>query len=348
MMAAMTKSGEDFYRFTMLYLDETGRFIDPAGEEGDEPRQVSEEELPRFLKRNIELPKGVTDVFIWVHGWQNDELRANTTARRLFANLDDWFHREGSRYPNMGKVVPAFIAVHWPSSSTPGLLGYKKIRNRAKLMTTEGEAEFCLASLLGYLDADNKRDFNDTRPANRKVLVAKDGFFVHCLGHSFGGRFLTAAIKAAAEPLAAHRKILAAHRDTGYAFNVDSLCVLQMAAGCNTFGAEFSSLLRGPICGPIILTHSTSDRANCIWHKVSESESGVGCEGAAAPGDRIGKTTLHPVDSPYANTDFSKDITNIDASHFFKKGGWAEGGHSDFWHEETLHLITSVVEQTRR
>jgi hypothetical protein len=25
----------------------------------------------------------------------------------------------------------------------------------------------------------------------------RDGFYVHCLGHSFGGRFLTATIKAA-------------------------------------------------------------------------------------------------------------------------------------------------------
>lgn len=347
-MTAMKKTGEDFYRFTMLYLDETGRFVDPAGEEGDEPRQISEEELPRFLKRNIELPKGVTDVFVWVHGWQNDELRANMTAKRLFANLDEWFHREGCRYPNLGQVVPAFIAVHWPSSSTPGLLGYKKIRARAKQMTTEGEAEFFLASLLGYLDTENKRDFDSKRPANRKVLVARDGYYVHCVGHSFGGRFLTAAIKAAAEPIPSRRKVLAAHRETKYAFNVDSLCVLQMAAGRDSFGAEFSSLLAGPICGPIILTHSTSDRANCLWHKVSETESGIGCEGAAAPADRIGKITLHPVSSAYPNTAFAMDITNVDSSHLFKDGGWAEGGHSDFWYEETLHLITSIVEQTRR
>ena len=65
------------------------------------------------------------------------------------------------------------------------------IRNRAKQMTTRGHAASFLASLLGYLDADNKREFD----ANRKVLVAKDGFYLHCLGHSFGGRFLTAAIK---------------------------------------------------------------------------------------------------------------------------------------------------------
>jgi hypothetical protein len=341
-VTALTQLGADFKQFTMLYLDATGHFLDPVGTEGDGPRPVLEEELRRFLKRNIVLPDRVTDVFIWVHGWQNDELRANETARRLFANLDEWFHREYHHYPRLGVVVPAFVAVHWPSSSTPGLLGYKMIRNRAKQMTTHGNAAFFLASLLGYLDADNKREFN----ANRKVLVAKDGFYVHCLGHSFGGRFLTAAIKAASE--APVGKVLAAHRDTGYPFNVDSLCVLQMAAGKSTFGSEFSSLLTSPICGPIILTHSNSDSALCNWHFVSEGETSIGCGGATAPADRIGSTSLRSVDSPYSNADFAKDITNVDSSAYFRTGGWLEGAHSDFWHKETLHLITSVVEQVRR
>jgi hypothetical protein len=80
-----------------------------------------------------------------------------------------------------------------------------------------------LASLLGYLDQGN------VRGSDRKVLRAKAGFYVHCLGHSFGGRFLAAAIKAAAAPTARTRKILAARRETGFDFNVDTLCVLQMA-----------------------------------------------------------------------------------------------------------------------
>ena len=342
-MTALIRLGEDFKQFTMLYLDAKGHFLDPVGTEGEGPRPVSEEELPRFLNRNIILPDHVTDVFVWVHGWQNDELRANETACRLFANLDEWFRREHQRYPRLGVIVPAFVAVHWPSSSTPGLLGYKMIRNRAKQMTTQGDAAFFLASLLGYLDTDNKREFD----TNRKVLVARDGFYIHCLAHSFGGRFLTAAIKAASSA-PGMRRVLAAHRDTGYPFNVDSLCVLQMAAGNSAFGTEFSSLLAGPICGPIILTHSRWDSALCNWHSVSEGESGIGCGGATAPADRIGSTILHTVDSPYSNADFANDITNVDASAYFKTGGWLEGAHSDFWHSETLHLITSVVEQVRR
>jgi hypothetical protein len=326
----------------MLYLDRGGCFLDPASGDEEGPRQVQSDDLPSFLRRTINSPEGVTDFFIWVHGWQNDELRAVSTAKRLFANLDDWFKRERARYPKLDLVVPGYVAVHWPSTSTPGVFGYQKIRNRAKKMTAEGEAEFFLASLLGYLDEGNVRE------PGRKVLLAKNGFYVHCLGHSFGGRFLTAAIKAAATPTERTRKMLAAHRETSFKFNVDSLCVLQMAAGAEAFASEFSSLLgTGPLAGPIVLTHSTSDTALCKWHKVSEREVGIGCKGATAPAERIGSITLCPIDTPYSEADFSHDITNVDASQVFTEGGWVEGAHSDFWHTETLHLITSVVEQVR-
>jgi hypothetical protein len=175
-MTELTVDGAGFSNFAMLYLDETGRFIDIGDPDRDEARLVEADELERFLKREIALPKAVTDVFVWVHGWQNDELRAVSTAKRMFANLADWFARESARYPRLGTVVPGFVAVHWPSSSLPTLSGYKKIRDRARRMTTQGEAEFFLASLLGYLDMSNQRS------PRRKVLRAKDGFYVHCLG----------------------------------------------------------------------------------------------------------------------------------------------------------------------
>ncbi len=79
----------------------------------------------------------------------------------------------------------------------------------------------------------------------------------------------------------------------------------------------------------------------------SEWESGIGCKGATAPADRLGWITLRSVDSAYAGSDFSKDITNVDASHLFTQGAWTEGAHSDFWYSETLHLIASIADQSR-
>lgn len=227
------------------------------------------------------------------------------------------------------------------SGATPR--GYKRIRDRAVKMTTEGEAEFFLASVLGYLHAKNER-----RP-RKGVLRGRQGFCIHCLGHSFGGRFLTAAVKASATPTERTRKLLAsARRNTGFDFTVDSLCVLQMAAGATAFKSEFEELLgAAPLSGPIVLTHSNADRALCWWHCMTEMEVGIGCNGAREPSDRIGRLYLRPCTEPYSDTDFESDITNVDASRLFKKGDWIVGAHSDFFHDETFHLIASVVEQTR-
>ena len=339
-MTVLSSDGAGFSRFSMLYLDKYGRFFEPITG-GNKSRLISPDELPTFLKRKIVLPKAVTDVFVWVHGWQTSEAHAVANAKRVFANLESWLVEQSRRYPKLGVVVPAFVAVHWPSTSTHGAIGYRRIRDRAKKMTTSGTAAFFLASLLGYLDANNERT------KGHKVLLARGGFYLHCIGHSFGGRFLAAAIQAAAKPAVSARKLLApALRDTGLPFNVDSLSVLQMAAGAKSFGGEFSYLLgTGPLCGPVVLTHSAGDRALCQWHRLIEGETGIGCEGAVEPKKRIGSIVLKPVDTPYLISDFSKDITNVDASQVFAKGPWIEGAHSDFWHAETFHLLASVVEQ---
>jgi hypothetical protein len=228
--------------------------------------------------------------------------------------------------------------------SAPGSFGYRHIRNRAKAMTTKGEAEFFFASLLGYLDESNRR------VPERKLLAAKGGFFIHCLGHSFGGRFLVAAIKAAVAPTERARKLLAiAHRETGFAFTVDSLVVLQMAASAKSFAGEFSQLLNaGPLSGPIVLTYSTNDRALCLWHRLSEwGQAGIGCRGAAEPRARIAEIALKNAAVHYGDEDLASDITNVNASDSYRTGGVAERAHSDFWRPETLHLIASVTAQIR-
>lgn len=90
--------------------------------------------------------------------------------------------------------------------------------------------------------------------------------------------------------------------------------MLQMAAGCRAFESEFDAQLKGPICGPIVLTNSSSDKALCTWHSLTEGEPGIGCSGAIEPRDRIGSINLHSIDTPYPVTAFEKDITNVNAS----------------------------------
>jgi hypothetical protein len=47
-MSELTETGAEFSNFFMLYLDETGRFVDPASEENGESRLIQADELPFF------------------------------------------------------------------------------------------------------------------------------------------------------------------------------------------------------------------------------------------------------------------------------------------------------------
>lgn len=123
---------------------------------------------------------------------------------------------------------------------------------------------------------------------------------MHCLGHSFGGRFLTAAVNAAAAPQPrtltlmnsvsqSGRMVLAASDPQKFKFTVDSMLVFQMAAPCSKFAPRLCKLIHdAPFRGPLVTTFSDSDTANCAWHRRAEGEDGIGCSGAT---ERI-KTSL--------------------------------------------------------
>jgi hypothetical protein len=337
----------EFNDFSYLRLNDRGAFI------RDDGKPVSSAALPAYLDEHIVLPPDVTDVFVWVHGWRNDEERALRTGRRLFNAIAVQYARDAAHYPAVRRFVPAFVLVRWPSESSPLPAGYRRIRDRARKLTEEGTAEFFLAALLGYLDHDRAR--------TRATLRGARGFFIHCVGHSFGGRFLTAAIGAAGNPespatlslLASmgkvQRETLGA-RESSFEFTVDSLTVFQMAAGSRSFGDSLRKLLdEAPIAGPVVLTYSQHDRANCLWHRFAErGERAIGCEGARAPDDRVHTITYRSLDEDYTRDDFdAAPLTNVNAGDAFREGGFAEGAHSDFWWEESIHLLLSVVNHVR-
>ena len=59
------------------------------------------------------------------------------------------------------------------------------------------------------------------------------------------------------------------------------------------------------------------------------------------------ETAIDYIKDTVTRADLQSDITNVDASWAFRSGGIAEGAHSDFWWEESIHLVPSVVQQTR-
>jgi hypothetical protein len=361
----MTSLPDDvaFDRYSMLILDEQGRFVRKSKNLGETDVVVPPDHLAAYLDEKVFLPNGVTDVFVWVHGWRNDLDEANRNARRLFHAIEAVHGARMSLYPQMGEFRPGFLAVHWPSMSAATLGGYKRMRDRARAMTDQGYAEFFLASLLGYLESNKGANSGGTPT----TLRAARGFRVHCVGHSFGGRFLTAAIRAAATPESPKTlSLLRTFREPRsqllgdgpanggrFEFTVDSILVFQMAAPHASFGAQFRALLdAAPLSGPIVLTHSPHDKANCRWHRFAEwFECGIGCRGASQPRESLHSIRLNPRDQPYAAADLTpRHVINIDASLAYTNSSLMDvsGAHSDFWYEESIHLLLSVAEAARR
>lgn len=354
-------SGQDFVDFVLLEMNERGMYIQRSREDPDQVREVSPGQLPGYLKEKIWVASGVTDVFVWVHGWQNDYEVAIRSAQRLFNGIVHIWKKQKARYTNVRGFTPRFVAVHWPSTSSSFPSGYSVIRDRAHAMTEGGCAEYVLASLLGYLEEDRK---HAPRRPTIGTLKASAGYYVHCLGHSFGGRFLGQAITAAADPSAPTLELLGQtvgapgtlsllSGGKGFDFTVDSFLVFQMAAPKEIFNDRFNILLRRdktPLSGPICLTYSRYDTANCYWHEKIEGRKAIGCNGAQLPVEAIRDLTLKELADDYTSAEFlSKPIVNVDAS-------WAydydhplspSGAHADYWYEESIHLLLGMVNAVR-
>jgi hypothetical protein len=68
------------------------------------------------------------------------------------------------------------------------------------------------------------------------------------------------------------------------------------------------------------------------------------CGGAIEPRELIDQIEFRGVNEAYRPEDFKKPIVNVRASHaFVTKRGRVEGAHSDFWYEESIHLILSLA-----
>jgi hypothetical protein len=325
-------------RLTVLELDQDGCFVD-----SDSGQRVEPVAVKAFLHNTLAVREGVTDIFVWVHGWQNDCQAAVRAADRLFGGIERRYAQNRDRYPQIRSLTGQYLVICWPSRSSILPSGYKKIRARSHAMTTNGYAEYSLAELLGYLDDQRE----PPSPATGTLQTA-GGQYLHCIGHSFGGRFLAEAISAAATP--SPRTLALLPPNEQFEFTVDNFLVFQMAARPDIFTSQLSALLTdAPLQGPVCLTFSSADRATCRWHRLAEGEPGIGCHGACAEAGEIITTRLRNVSDDYQPAELTARIVNIDASWRYRAGRWLNpaGAHSDFQHEESYHLLLSLMNFAR-
>ncbi|MCT2589536.1 hypothetical protein LHJ74_06295 [Streptomyces sp. N2-109] len=295
-----------------------------------------------FLADRLRVPEDATDIVVFVHGWRNTPVGALGSARRLFGLVETEYARRPGAYPALQGWRGHYVVVRWPSMSDPLLRGYRRIRDRAHAMTTRGRASQVLAQLLGYLNEQRRL------PNAAPTLRTAGGQYLHCVGHSFGGRFLSEAVQAAAD---SPPPVLGWSRaDARYPYAVDSLLVFQMAASPGVFADRFPRLLHdAPVNGPIVLTRSRADRATGLWHRLAEGTAGIGYAGADRPPGHIGAVPLRRPDSPYGRAELDHRIVNVDAGRRFRRGRlWNPvGAHSDYCYPESAHLLLSLADLAR-
>ncbi|MCS7481909.1 alpha/beta hydrolase [Umezawaea endophytica] len=315
----------------VLDLDADGNPLDPA-------TQQPVADVQGFLARHLEVPESATDIVVFVHGWRNTKATAFHRAHR-FADLVTTTY-DPVRYPALGAWNSHYVVVRWPSASNPFLHGYRRIRDRAHLMSTTGRAPEALAHLLGYLNAHRERP--------RGTLRTKAGQYLHLVGHSFGCRFLAEAIQWAAD---SRPDVLGWDRsDPRYPYAADTLLMFQMAYPHDLIAHGFPRLLHdAPIGGPAVFTHSRFDRAVGLWHRLAERRTGVGHRGATEPREHISSIILRPMTQNYTAGDFTSTLVNVDANLCFRRGRFLNpaGAHADILHPESAHLILSLAELAR-
>jgi hypothetical protein len=325
-------------RIVILDLDESGSFIEFTSK-----KKIRLELLANRLQQEVLIASDITDIFVYVHGWQNTPERAASSARMLAKLVRDQVTASSGSYPKLRNFKPLYVVIRWPSVSNPFPWGYRRIRDRAHAMTTGGHAEFVLAHILGYLNSERS-----STSAAAPTLRTYGGQYLHCVGHSFGGRFLCEAIMAADNPVAP--TLAWPWTDARYPYTADTLLIFQMATRPDDFDRRYAKLLtHSAISGPVVLTFSRVDRALGLWHRLVERTSGLGARGATAPSEAIQTVRLPQARERFIIDPSAGRIVNVDCTWRFRRGRFSrvEGAHSDFGYPESANLLLSLAEAAR-
>lgn len=303
------------------------------------PRPIPGNRLLDYFAEELTPPGWATDLLVYVHGWQTSPESALTAVHHLLELSAHQYEDRPQLYPALRPWRPWTVLIRWPSRSLPSLGGYRRIRDRAHAMSTQGHASRVIGQLLGYLDLTRPG------PAAPTVLATQNGAYLHVIGHSFGCRFVCEAVQwAADEPPTLG---WSTPRPPGRPFTVDSMLLLQMAAPRDAFAATFTSLGTAPLRGPVVATYSQHDRANGFWHLRAEKRAGIGYAGIGTAPAPVSGIRMHDTGTAYPIADLDHRFVSVDASEVFMHGSGPAGAHSDHLRPETAHLLLSLANHSR-
>ncbi|MET7780740.1 hypothetical protein ABZT28_34235 [Streptomyces sp. NPDC005388] len=151
--------------FILLSYDRYGALRDDDGLLAAVERRLRHQDPP------------VTDVFVFSHGWLNDQPKAVATYQRWVAAMtDQYLARKADFDTRRPGFRPLLIGLHWPSAPWEDPYGVTSVRHRAAHYTHvigDPAAEDDLVPLLE--DADRDPDAAKLSDANEERLQRLDG-----------------------------------------------------------------------------------------------------------------------------------------------------------------------------
>ncbi len=177
----------------------------------------------------------------------------------------------------------------------------------------------------------------------REIAQDHQAVRIHLVGHSFGGRLVTAAT---------------AGPNEGSALAPRSLVLLQAAFSHNGFAENFDGKGRngafrrvvsaGLVHGPIVITHTRNDKAVGVAYPLASLISGSDSAGLGDENDRFGGMGRNGAQfTPEAERD---NLLDADGSYQLHRGrvynlraDSAISGHSDITGPEVAHLLLAAI-----
>jgi hypothetical protein len=317
--------------------------LGPTGELLEETagglRPVPADRLLDHFAEELTPPGWATDLVVYAHGWRTPPEDARAMAEGLLALAADQYACRQALYPGLPEWRPWAVLLCWPSGKRRGMGQYRKMRDRAHDLSTDGHAGQVIGQLLGYLDALR------ADPAAPEVLANREGQHLHLVGHSLGCRVLCEAVGWATEgpPTLGW----STPRPPDRPFTADSMLLFQMAAPRDAFETVFTELDEAPVHGPVVATWALADRATGFWHVRAEKQPGVGYAGIGTAPAPVSGIRMRGPDEPYPHDVLDHRFVSVDASKVFvRRRGWS-GAHSDHVRPESAHLLLSLADHAR-
>jgi hypothetical protein len=178
----------------------------------------------------------------------------------------------------------------------------------------------------------------------RKIQAQANGLKLHLIGHSFGGRLITAAVLGP---------------DNQQSANVNSMTLLQAAFSHNGFAPKFDGSHDGffrkvvsekRVAGPIVITYTQNDKAVGLAYPLASLISGQNASGIGDKNDPFGGIGRNGAQKTPEASDGT--LLQIGGSYQFESGKLHNlnsdeiiKGHSDICHNEVAYAILKSVEK---